>query len=907
MNVPDTDDAPDRQALDGLLGQAVIQHQAGNLAEAETLYRSILARQPGHPDANHNLGILIASTGQVAAALPHFQAALQANPNQGQFWLSCIDALIQLSQLGAARKILNLGVESGLSGAAVDSLRNRLQSPASALPPAATVAGSTNTLEHEPPSAFERSDVGSGSAQRQEAKLSKNRKKKGAPNRVEDWYNLGQMHEAKGAIAEAEDSYRGAIRIRPRFYLAYCGLAEVLIRQGRIAEAESCYRQVLEIKPDLAEAHNNLAILLNNRGSFVESEASCRRALELKPELAEAHNNLALVLNQMGRLAEAEASCRRVLELRPEFAVAHNNLATLLDRQGRFVEAEASCRQALKLKPDLAEAHYNLSTLLERQGLIAEAEASCRRALELAPNFAEAHNHIGIMLSKEGRFKEAEANFRRAIELKPALASAHSNLSNVLRSLNRPGDSEASCRRALDLNPDFADAHLNLGTALMDLGRLAEAAASFRRALQIQPNLPAAHQDLLFCLSHDEETAQEALFDEHLRFADRFEAPLRQAWPRHQNPREPERQLRVGFVSGDFREHALAHFMEPVFSHLAHNAGLSLHAYSNNPAEDAVTSRMRGHVAHWSPVFGLSDEMLAEKVRADGIDILVDFTGHTAHSRLLAFARKPAPIQCGWIGYLGTSGLQSIDYYLADKYFLPPGEFDRYFTEKIVYLPAVAPFQPSFDSPPVAPLPMLANGHLTLGSFSRLSKLSPRVIALWSQLLRALPQSQMLVAGMPHDGQHHVVESWFKDQGIASERLQFHTRSDNSSYLALHHQVDFCLDPFPFTGATTTSHALWMGVPTLTLVGRTVPGRLGAALLRHVGLDDFVAYTPEEFIEKGIYWAAHPELLARLRAGMRDRFLQSPIGQPDMFAQSLAASFRHMWQTWCASRPDPSQ
>ncbi len=835
MKVSNTDDASGQKAHDGLLQQAVIKHQAGNLFEAEGLYRSILSRQPDHPDANHNLGVLVAATGHAAGALPYFQAALKANPNREQFWLSCIDALIKLSHLEAARQILGLGVESGLRGSAVDLLRNRLLRPASPLPS----APSANTLANKPTTEPERCCSGCESTMRRKSKHSKNRHTKGNSDRVDSLFRLGQMHEAQGDFVKAEGHYRSAIRIRPLFPLAHCGLAEVLTRQGRFTEAEVCDRQAIKLQPDLVQAHNNLA----------------------------------LVLIQQGRIVEAEASCRRVLELRPELAVAHNNLATVLNRQGRVVEAEASCRKALELQPDLAEAHNNLA----------------------------------IMLNLEGRFKDSEASCRRAIELKPELAEGHSNLANVLMKQDRPGEAEASCLRALDLKPGFADAYLNLGTALMDQGRLAEAAEGYRRALQIRPDLQTAYQDLLFCLSQSEEVAPEALFDEHVRFADRFEAPLRRAWPRHQNSREPERQLRIGFVSGDFREHALAYFTEPAFSHLASNSGLSLHAYSNYPVEDPVTLRMRRHFSHWNQAFRLSDEMLANKVQADGIDILVDLTGHTAHSRLLTFMRKPAPIQCGWIGYLGTSGLQSIDYYLADKHFLPPGEFDRYFTEKIAYLPAVAPFQPSFNAPDVGPLPSLTSGNLTLGSFSRLSKLNPSVIALWSQLLRALPESRMLIGGMPRDGRHEVVGGWFEDEGIAPDRLSFHPRCDSGKYLALHNQVDLCLDPFPFTGATTTSHALWMGVPTLTLLGQTVAGRLGAALLHHVGLEDFVAHDFGEFVEKGVYWSGNLERLARLRAGMRERFLQSPIGRPDLFAQGLAHGFRQMWRTWCGSTSDPSR
>jgi protein O-GlcNAc transferase len=309
---------------------------------------------------------------------------------------------------------------------------------------------------------------------------------------------------------------------------------------------------------------------------------------------------------------------------------------------------------------------------------------------------------------------------------------------------------------------------------------------------------------------------------------------------------------------------------------------------------------VRDVVAHWNRIFALSDAELAAKIQADGIDILVDLTGHTAHSRLLTFARKPAPIQCGWIGYLGTSGLSSIDYYLADAYFLPPGEFEPFFTEKIVHLPIVSPFRPSPDAPDLQPLPARSNGHITFGSFSRLSKLSQPVIALWSELMRALPNSRILLAGMPRDGRHESLSQWFEAEGIAPERLQFHRRCADRTYLELHHQIDIALDPFPFTGATTTSNALWMGVPTLTLTGRTVAGRLGPALLEHAGLTDFVAHSPQDFIEKGVHWANHLDALAALRAGMRERFLSHPIGQPAAAAEGLSTAFRQMWRGWCA-------
>lgn len=596
---------------------------------------------------------------------------------------------------------------------------------------------------------------------------------------------------------------------------------------------------------------------------------------------------------------QAETLAQSLILRDPKCAFAWNMLGALSQRKRRFSDAEGFFRSALQADPESADACFNLGRMLQVRGAVAEAEGYFRRAIEIHPGFLEAHYSLGEVYHQQGAFAEAEACYRRAIEIQPDLAVAHNNLAIALRRQDRPAEAEASCRRALELNPGLAEAWCSLGAALQDQGQLAEAGAGYRQALKIRPDLPAAHHGLLFCLSHGGETEPAALFEEHLRFAERFEAPLRSAWPRHRNSRDPGRQLQIGFVSGDFRDHAMANFMEPTFSHLAKNAGLALQAYSNHAVEDAVTCRLRDHFSRWNRIFALSDEALAAAIQADGIDILVDLTGHTAHNRLLTFARKPAPIQCGWIGYLGTSGLKSIDYYLADPYFLPPGEFDRYFTERIIYLPAVAPFQPSLDAPDINPLPALANGHVTFGSFSRISKLNPRVIALWSELIRALPGSRMLIGAMPVDGRREVVGRWFEDEGIASQRLEFHARCDCRGYFALHHRVDLCLDPFPFTGATTTGNALWMGVPTLTLSGQTVPGRLGPALLHHAGLEDFVAESPREFVEKGIYWARNPDSLAQLRGRMREQFLRSPIGRPALIAESLALCFREMWRRWC--------
>ncbi len=341
-----------------------------------------------------------------------------------------------------------------------------------------------------------------------------------------------------------------------------------------------------------------------------------------------------------------------------------------------------------------------------------------------------------------------------------------------------------------------------------------------------------------------------------------------------------------------------------MLAHLASYPQLSLHAYYNNVIEDAVTRRLRGYLTHWHSIVGMPDDALAQKIRDDGIDILIDLSGHTGKHRLLAFARKPAPVQASWIGYPGTTGLSAMDYYLADRFFLPPGQFDGQFTEKIsVRLPAIAPFLPHESAPPVNALPALNNGYMTFGSFNRLSKITRSVIALWAQLLRALPDSRMLLGAMSQDGNYTTLIEWFAQEGIERERLDFHVRSDMNVYLEKHHNVDICLDTFPYNGGTTTCHALWMGVPTLTMTGSTPAGRAGVAVMGHAGLDAFVAHDAADFVQKGLSRAGDLAALSDIRMGLRERFARSAMGQPAVVAEGLARALRIIWQRWCGGLP----
>jgi len=1054
--------------IDQALQQAVAYHTQGQLQEAEELYRAILHVQPDHPDANNNLGVLAVQMQQPTASLPYFKAALEASPNQGQYWRRYIDALIQAGQIEVARDMLEQGRQQGLQGEELDALAGRLEGGAQVAGQANTAAvketpavpstvlqnskkksktkpdkSSRKSAQHkgknpspqeintlvalfnegryieaislaqtmterfpqhgfgwkalgamfkqlgrnadalipmQKAAALSQDDAEAHSnlgctlyelGQLDEAETSYRRALKIKPDYAEAHYNLGntlqelrrldeaeasyrralkinpnyaeahynlgntfkdlgQLDEAEASyrralgikpdhaeahnnlgltfnglsrLGEAEASYRRALEINPDYVEAYSNLGNTLMDMGRMDEAEASYRQALGIKSNIAEPHYNLGNTLEDLGRLDEAEVSYRRALEINPDYAGAHSNLGNALKDMGRLDEAEASYRRALELEPDYAGAHSNLGNALKDLGRLDEAEACYRRALQIEPDYAEAHNNLGNILNNDmGRLGEAEGSYRRALQIKPDYAEAHSNLGIALMGLGRLDEAEVSCRLALQIEPDYAGAHSNLGNVLKDLGRLDEAEACYRRALQIEPDYAEAHYNLGGILLAMGRLDEAEASYRPALEIKPDFVEGYHNLLFSLSHNETVDAETLFYEHCRFGEQFETPFRANRPPHTNSRTPERTLQIGFVSGDLRNHAVASFIEPVLAHLSSYPQLSLHAYSNHATEDAVTQRLRGYFAYWHPIVGLSDAALAEKIRADSIDILIDLSGHTAKNRLLAFARKPAPVQASWMGYPGTTGLQAMDYYSADRFFLPPGQFDDQFTEKLVYLPAGAPFMPSNEAPSVNALPALNNGFVTFGSFNRLSKISPSVIALWSQLLRALPESRIVLGAMPQDGYDALID-WFAQEGVVRERLSFYTRCGMGAYLALHHQVDICLDTFPYGGGTTTFHALSMGVPTLTLAGSTAAGRSGASILGNVGLEAFIAHDAADFVQKGLLWSANLAALSDTRTELRERFSKSAVGQPALITAGLERALRIMWQCWCDDLP----
>lgn len=673
------------------------------------------------------------------------------------------------------------------------------------------------------------------------------------------WNILGVALALSGRFDEALPALERTAALEPQDPEAHKAVADVLQKLGRNAEAEAPYRRAIERAPGQAELHLSLANVLSALGLRTEAEGSLRRAIELEPNNVTAHTNLGVVLRDLGRPAEAERSCRRALELKPNAFRALNNLGNALRDLGRAPEARECYQRAIERKPDYAVAHANLANVLSGLGQLSEAEASCRRALQLRPDDGATYNVLGTILQRATRLSEAKAAFERAVALSPRSAEAHNNLGNLLRELGEQQASEAELGAAVALDPRAFEAHSNL---LFGMHQRRSGAAEMLAAARAYGRSVSATVARRF---------------------DTFRC-------------EPEpRRLRVGLVSGDLREHVVAYFLEGVLAGLDRSR-IEVIAYPTLVADDARAARLRALCDGWRPLVGLDDDAAASLIHQDGVHVLLDLAGHTAHNRLPVFARRPAPVQATWLGYFDTTGVDEMDWLLADEVSLPRAQWSR-FTERIWYLPDTRLcFTAPEGAPAVAPLPAARNGHPTFGCFQDLAKLNDDVLDVFSRVFRALPSARLRVQSrqLGDPGVVAALRQRLSRRGIGA--FELHGPGSRAAYLAAHGEVDILLDTFPYNGGTTTCEALWMGVPTVTLAGDDMIGLQGAALLSAAGLADWVAADADAYVRKAVAFASDLPALGALRASLRAQVEKSPLFDARRFAQNLEHALMGMWQ-----------
>ena len=689
-----------------------------------------------------------------------------------------------------------------------------------------------------------------------------------------------------------------ANRSNPAFH---SNLGNALNGMGRADDALAAYDRALRLRPDYADAHYNRGNVLRDMGRLGDALAACDTALRLRPDYADAYYSRGNVLRDMGRLDDALTAYDSALRLRPDYAEAYNNRGNALLGMGRLDDALAAYDGALRLRPDYADAHYNRGNVLRDMARLDDALAAYDTALRLRPDLAETHNNRGNTLREIGRLDDALTAYDSALRLRPDYADAYNNRGNALFGMGRLDDALAAYDTALRLRPDFADAHYNRGNALRDMARLDDALAAYDTALRLRPDYADAHSNKLLALHYGAFDARGAIAAQARAFgASVNRAGTPQAFV---NAPVPDRRLRIGYVSGDLRRHPVGYFLQSVLRNHASDA-VEVFCYSNNLKDDDLTASFQSEADHWRRLRGLTDEAAASLIRADAIDILVDMSGHTALNRLPLFARRPAPVQVSWLGYFGTTGLTAMDYVLADRFVVPPGEEDA-FTEQVWRMPgSYLCFMPPDMDVPVRSRDV--QGPVTFGSFNNLAKLSPHTVSLWARVVQSVPQSRLLLktSQLADAAVCQAVRERFAGHGIEADRLVLEGPSPRADLLASYNRVDIALDPYPYGGGTTTAEALWMGAPVVTLRGGTWTGRVSESILSTVGLSDLVAGSQEAYVDIAAKLAADQDRRTALHATLRSRLADSPFCDGAGFTRQLEDACRGMWKQWCKDEAD---
>ena len=724
------------------------------------------------------------------------------------------------------------------------------------------------------------------------------------PNHPEALLNLGMLAQQAGRCELALALMKRAVDANPASAICHKKLGNLLLEQGKVIEAVAYCTRAIALKPDYAEAHNNLGVVLKLLGKLDEARACFRQALSQRPNYPEAHSNLGLTLCALGQLDDGAASCTRALALKPDYAVAYNNLGLALKLQGKLDDAAASCTKAIALKPDYTEAHYNLAVVLKLQGKLDEAAASYARAIALKPDYAEAHNDLGATLCALGRLEEAAASCTRALALRPDYPEAHNNLSIALIKVGKLDEAIASLTKALALKPDYAEAYNNLGIALKVLGRLDEAADSYNKAIALKPDFALAYSNLLFmhafmrdvppesqvALAADWEKAVLSESDRNAAYARRFSFQSRTG-----------RKLRLGIVSAELGQHAVAEFLEPVLEQLDRDR-LHVTLFPTVLRSENRVARFQELANQWEPLAGIAYAEAAARIRSEQIDILIDTTGHMSGCALGIFAHRAAPVQCHYIGQCGTTGLAEMDWFIACEDLLP-ASCNAHFSERIWRLPRLWVAYRGDQSLPESRWEPDERGIVWLGSFNTFEKIREDACRLWAKVMNALPESKLLLKDWTtrSDLVQQRILCELARHGIESGRVEFAgSAPDWKAHMSMYDRLDIALDPIPLNSGTTAFDALWMGVPLVSLQGDWMGGRMSSTILRALGKREWVVHSEAEYVSTVAALARDVEGRRALRAQQRSLMAGSSLCDAKALARALEDAFEGMLEDWAA-------
>jgi protein O-GlcNAc transferase len=743
-----------------------------------------------------------------------------------------------------------------------------------------------------------------------------------------------QNHTA-GRLAQAEQLYRHILQADPNQPDALHLLGVLAHQTGNSEAAVELIGKAIMLKPEFEEAQNNLGLALQALGNLDTARDSFLKAVALKPDYAEAHSNLGNVLMGLGKMQDAEASFRQALAIKPDYVKACNNMGLALRDLGRLDEAIDTYQQAVSLSPDFFEAHSNLGNALKEQGWLTESLNSFRAALAIKPDYAEAHNNMGLTLMESGQVDQAKDCYTTAISLKPDYAEAFNNLGNAQQLSGSPVPALDNFNRAISLNPDFAEAQNNLGSALVRLGKLEEAIVAYKVALRIQPDFEHAAANLLHQLRHacawseieqldaqfkDGSNAAISPFEnvtssanpsqnlavaqaESRRIADKV-SDLKSNF-NFSTQSSPTDKITIGYLSCDFQDHATAHLMLSLFA-LHNRDDFNIFTFSYGQDDD---SHYRTRIVADSDRFFdlVEDDYLqaAEKIAASGVDILVDLKGHTHNNRLEICALRPAPVQVSYLGFPGTTGADFMDYFITDPVVTPEDQV-AFYSEKLVCLPHT--YQATDNTQQIADVPLsrsdcgLPDDGFVFCSFNGNFKIEAVLFDVWMRLLDKTPGSVLWLYNS-NDLAKTNLKREAAARGVDPDRLVFAAKVPKDQHLARYRLADLALDTRTCGGHTTTSDALWAGLPVLTMQGKHFASRVSASLLSAIGMPELITRNLEDYEALALELAQHPGKLAGLEAKLASNRLSEPLFDTPRFVKNLEAAYRRMWEVHTSGHP----
>jgi len=688
-------------------------------------------------------------------------------------------------------------------------------------------------------------------------------------------------------------------------------LGNSLRAAGKVDQAIAAYARAIEIRPDFLDAHFRLGNSLAAAGRSDAAAESFRRVLRLNANHVDALNNLGNTVLGAGNAEEAIALYRRVLSIDSKHFLAWNNLAAALLRTAEFDDAIAAAQHAIAIRANYPPAHRNLGDALTARGRWAEAADSYRTLIQLGETqvgsgsgfAADARLRLGEALKQLGRVEETIDLLRQAVALAPEDFEPRDRLASLYWASGDMDPALLLCRESVQRHPMIPQAHHSLGNVFLECGRLGEAMACYDKTVQLQPSNFVADSLKVFATLFHPDYDSSRIFREAKRW-EHLHAWRGSVEP-HSNYPAPDRVLRVGYVSADFRDHVVGRNLLPLFQH-TDRTQFQTFCYSNATESDRFTAQYRSLADGWRDVATWPDETLAAQIRADWIDILVDLSLHLGGSRLTIFSRKPAPVQVTFGGYPGTTGLGAIDYRLTDPYLDPPDDDTSAYIEQSIRLPhSFWCYDPAAmeveDFPAPAALPVVSFGQITFGCLNNFRKVNDRVLELWSDVLKRVKPSRLLILA-PRGSHRGVLVDRLGQLGVEAERIGFVDRGSREHYLKAYRLIDIALDTVPYNGHTTSLDAMWMGVPVVTLIGSTVAGRAGWSQMSNLGLTELVARTREEFTAIAVRLAEDLPRLTELRVSLRPRMLASPLRDSAGWTHGIEMAYREVWRRWCEMR-----